>query len=128
MRPENRDPELLWDMLAHAREASELAHGMSFEAYMSDARSRRAIERVVQIIGEAASKVSREYRDTHPEVPWIPVIKQRHILVHDYGQILDERIWRVATVHVPVLITVLESLVPNPSDDGAPGTSTKKPQ
>lgn len=48
----------------------------------------------------------------HPEIPWRLIIAQRHVLAHDYGEIDHERIWRVATMHVPELIRLLEPLVP----------------
>ena len=73
---------------------------------------QRAVERAVKIIGEAAQQVSDDFRRAHPEIPWRPIIAQRHVLAHEYGEILQERIWRVATLHVPALIAQLEPLIP----------------
>jgi uncharacterized protein with HEPN domain len=114
MRPEERDAALLWDMLVHARRAQRFVAGRTLDNYRSDQLLRSAVERVVQVIGEAASKVSQSFRAANPGVPWQPIIKQRHILVHEYGVIDDEKIWRVATLHVPALIGMLESLIPPP--------------
>lgn len=112
MRPDLHDAALLWDMLANARLVQEFTAGISLDAYRSNVMRRRAVERSVQIIGEAASKVSRAFRDSTPDVPWVPIIKQRHILVHEYAVIDDEKIFRVATVHVPALLTLLAPLMP----------------
>jgi uncharacterized protein with HEPN domain len=112
MRPDRGDAALLWDMLANAREVVGFTRGIDLESYLHDTMRRRAVERTVQIIGEAASKVSRAFRDSTPTVPWIPIIKQRHILVHEYGEIDHEKIHRVATIHVPKLIELLEPLMP----------------
>ncbi len=73
---------------------------------------QRAVERAVEIIGEAAWQVSDDFRRAHPEIPWRPIIAQRHVLAHEYGEIVQERIWRVAMTHVPALITQLEPLIP----------------
>jgi uncharacterized protein with HEPN domain len=85
-----------------------------FEEYCGDRKTRRAVEREVEIIGEAARKVSAGFRDAHPEIPWRKIIGQRHKLAHEYAEIQDEVIWRVATVHIPVLIERLRPLLPSP--------------
>lgn len=120
MRPDRRDAALLLDMLIHARRAVSYADGRTFDEYRREDMLRDAVERVVQIIGEAASKVSRAFREAHPEIPWRPIIAQRHILVHEYGRIDDDRIWRVATVYAPQLIVLIEPLLPPPPPDPFP--------
>ena len=123
MKPEERDAGLLWDMLRHSREVTSFVTGQNYETYLKDLLLRRAVERSVQIIGEAAARVSREFRENHPEVPWRPITAQRHILVHEYGEIHDDKIWRVATEYVPALIELLEPLLPPLPPDPEPETS-----
>ena len=77
---------------------------------------RLAVEWEVEIIGEAASKLSREFRDAHPEIPWQRIIAQRNVIAHEYGDILIDRIWRVATERIPELIQLLEPLIPQSPD------------
>ena len=48
----------------------------------------------------------------HPEIPWQSIIAQRHVLAHEYGDIRQDLIWRVATEHIPILIAQLEALLP----------------
>jgi len=69
------------------------------------------------VIGEAARNVSKHYQSDHSEIPWHPIRAQRHVLAHDYGEIKHDRIWRVATVHVPELIRLLTPLVPPSPED-----------
>jgi uncharacterized protein with HEPN domain len=76
--------------------------------------SRLATERRIKIIGEAARRVSEDFRNTHPDIPWRPIIAQRNILTHEYGEVIEEKIWRVATRHIHALIEQLEPLVPDP--------------
>jgi len=112
MPPELNDDALLRDMLDAAREATGYVQGITAHAFQHDRMRQRAIERCVEIVGEAARGVSKTYREAHPEIPWRPMVAQRHILAHEYGDVLQERIFRVATTHLPALVALLESLVP----------------
>ncbi|MCY2924353.1 MAG: DUF86 domain-containing protein [Planctomycetota bacterium] len=106
------DNALLLDMLDSARAVVDMISGMRYEGYAADRRTRRAVEREVEIIGEAARKVSQPFQDLHPEIPWRKIMGQRHMLAHEYGEIQDEVLWRVATFHIPELIAQLEPLAP----------------
>jgi uncharacterized protein with HEPN domain len=112
MATDRDDIASLWDMLTAARAVESFVKGRSFEDYTNDLMLRSAVERQVEIIGEAAGRVSTEFQDGHPEIPWRPIQAQRHVLAHQYGEIKHDRIWRVATVHIPELIGLLEPLVP----------------
>ena len=114
MRPEDRDLACAWDMLDAARAVSAFVRGRTFEDYTQDRMLRGAVERHIEIIGEAAGKVSRPFRQAHPHIPWRRIVAQRHVLAHEYGEIEDDLIWRVATVHIPEPIAGLEGLVPAP--------------
>ena len=116
MSPEQADPAYLWDMLRYARGVTEAVEGIGLEAYRQDENLRLAVERRIEIIGEAARQVSDTFQRQHSAIPWRSIIGQRHALAHDYGEIDDERIWRVATTHIPLLITTLEPLLPPPPD------------
>jgi uncharacterized protein with HEPN domain len=111
-RPDDADLGYIWDMLDAARTALELISGLSLEEYLDDVRTRLAIERCMEIIGEAARRVSECTQSDNPEVSWRPIIAQRHILAHEYGEIRHDLIWNVLKVHVPVLISQLEPLLP----------------
>ncbi len=69
------------------------------------------MERQIEIIGEAARGISDTFKAAHPEIPRRPIMAQRHRLAHEYGEIDDSLVWKVATVHVPALIPQLEPLV-----------------
>ena len=74
---------------------------------------RGAVERNIEIIGEAANHISEAFREAHSEIPWKSIIGQRHLLIHEYGEIKHERVWVVATKRIPELIALLEPLVPS---------------
>jgi len=70
-----------------------------------------ALVRAVEIIGEAATKVSDETRNAHPGIPWKAVIGMRHRLVHAYFDIDADILWVAATVEIPALLTQLKPIV-----------------
>jgi uncharacterized protein with HEPN domain len=111
MRPDERDAAYLWDMLDAARSVKQMISGLSFIDYDNDRRTQLAIERALEIVGEAAGRVSKQFRDSHPEIPWRQIIGQRNVLAHEYGEIKQDRIWMVATENIPQLIDILEPLI-----------------
>lgn len=118
MRPDERDAAYLWDMLEAAKTALDLTAGYDPEQYLRDRKLQLAIERLVEILGEAARRVSQAVREAHPEVPWRRIIGQRHVLAHEYGEIQHERMWLLITDHLPALIAALAPLVPEaPADE-----------
>ncbi len=117
MTAEKHDVAYLWDMLTAARAVESFVQGRTVADYLGDLMLRSAVERQVEIIGEAARHVSAEFQSDHADIPWQPIQAQRHVLAHDYGEIKHERVWRVATANIPELIQRLERLVPPPPDE-----------
>jgi uncharacterized protein with HEPN domain len=105
-------------MLDAARSVIDFVGDRTFEDYLQDPVLRAAVERMVEIIGEAARRVSEEFKQDHPELPWRAIIGQRHVLAHEYGKINHRIIWNLVAVHIPALIAMLEPLVPRPPDEG----------
>jgi len=117
MLPDDRDAAHLWDMLDAARAVEEFTSPVKFGQYLEDRKLRMAVERAVEIIGEAARRVSDGFRSAHPEIPWKKIIGQRNVLAHEYGEVRHERMWVLATAEIPDLIRKLTPLVPPlPSD------------
>jgi uncharacterized protein with HEPN domain len=107
-----RDGAWLLDMMTAAKAVESFVRGRTFEQYSGDLMVRSAVERQVEIVGEAARGISESFKAAHPEIPWRQIIAQRHRLSHEYGEIDDAIIWRVATIHIPALIVQLEPLTP----------------
>jgi uncharacterized protein with HEPN domain len=118
MQPDERDAAYLWDMMEAAKTVRDFTSGLTFHSYQQDKKLRLATERAIEIIGEAAARVSREFRDAHPEILWKGIIGQRNVLIHEYGEIKHERIWAVATQRIPELIRLLDPLIPVPPKSG----------
>jgi uncharacterized protein with HEPN domain len=112
MAPEEQDAAYLWDMLQAAREAVEILGELDARAFKQDKLRCRAIERTVEIIGEAARKVSRSYQTAHPEIPWRDIIGQRNILAHEYGQLDHGLLYKTVRDDIPQLVATLSKLLP----------------
>lgn len=111
MRRDKGDLAYIWDMLEAAKEARDFTIGITFEAYTRDRLRQLAVERTVEIVGEASRRVSDQFQAAHPHIAWRQIRAQRHVLAHEYGEIDPEKMWRVATVHVVSLIAQLESIL-----------------
>lgn len=111
MRPDDGDLAYVWDMRAAAEEIGQFVAGLDRDAFLIDTLVRRAVERNLEIIGQAAASISREFRVGHSELPWAAIIAQRNVLAHEYGDIDFIRIWRVATVDAPELVRMLSQLI-----------------
>ncbi len=85
---------------------------VNFDEFAADKKLRYAIERQLMIIGEATSRVSPEFRARHPEIPSSSIVGQRNVLAHEYGEVLIERVWRVAAQRLPELLEALDPLIP----------------
>jgi len=116
MLPDETDAGYLWDMLDAARAVQRFVASRVRDEYLRDEMLQAAVERKIEIVGEAARKVSGPFQQAHPEIPWVRIAAQRHVLAHAYGEIQHDRIWEVASVHLPVLIRQLEQLLPPDTD------------
>ncbi len=109
MKQHKSDKAYLWDMREAALEAVEYLRGVTLESFLADPLRMRAIERTLEIIGEAAYHTSDETRKANAEIPWQAIIGQRHVLAHEYGEIDSARLYTVVTLHLPRLIAILDA-------------------
>jgi len=106
------DDAAVFDMLQAAQGVLRHTAGKTRNDYEREELLRDAVERKIEIIGEAARRVTKEFRDRHPNVPWRVIMATRHILVHDYDDVDNDIVWRIVTHHIPALIEQLEPLIP----------------
>jgi len=77
-----------------------------------------AVERCVEIIGEAACRLSDGFKASRPEIPWARIVGQRNVLAHEYREVQLERLWRVVREQLPALVASLEAELPPPPAGG----------
>jgi uncharacterized protein with HEPN domain len=109
MRP---DEILLVDMLQAAREAVGFLGGIDFADFERDRLRQLAVIKSIEIIGEAAGRISDEFQHSHADIPWRDIIGMRHRLVHGYFEINIVRVWSTVREDLPGLVAAIEPLVP----------------
>ncbi len=103
-------------MLDAAREGLTFAVGRSRGDLDTDRQLVLSLVKEVEIIGEAAYRLSQQSRDRHPGLPWADVIGMRHRLVHAYFDINLDILWRTVQVDLPDLVSALETIVTTPKE------------
>lgn len=98
-------------MLDKAREAMNLVKGKDRKDYDSETSLRYALAHLLQIIGEAARRISPEFCKAHPEIPWKAIVGMRHKVVHDYMSVDEDVVWDTVQQELPPLIKSLEKIV-----------------
>jgi uncharacterized protein with HEPN domain len=111
MQPDARDAAHLWDMLSAAREAHAIVDQVTAEQFLADRIRLRALERTLELVGEAAMRVTPACQAAHPEIPWRALIGQRNLLAHEYGRINPALLYIAAVERAPKLIAVLDRIV-----------------
>jgi len=101
------------DMREYARRVVELTAGQTEQVLGPDGdwRFQASLERLLEVIGEAANRVPKEVQSQFPQIPWAPIIGMRNILVHAYDSIDPVKLWHAATVSVPELLKHLDAAI-----------------
>ncbi len=104
------DRTRLLHMLDAAQKAITFVKGRTFHDLENDEIMVLALVKVIEIIGEAASKVSQEYQANHPQILWSAMIGMRNRLVHAYFDINLRILWQTTQEDLPLLIDELKKL------------------
>ena len=111
MSPQDRDMAYIWDMHEAASQVWGFSEGKSLTDYQTNKMLRLAIERLLEIIGQAAKEVSEDFRKQNPGLPWARIIGLRNVLAHEYGEVKDEKIYLVASRDILPLIEQLKFIL-----------------
>ena len=111
-----RDAALLLDIMLAAEDALSFIAGLDERAFLASGLHQSAVIRKFEVMGEAAGKVSNAFCAAHPEIPWKQMTGLRHRLIHDYGDVRLDIVWRVARGTLPGLIARLRPLIPPKTD------------
>lgn len=109
-----RDPYIaIRHMLDHSREAVELVRGRSREELDSDRLLNLALVRLLEIVGEAATRIPDGFRSRYPHIPWQDVADLRNRLIHGYDIVDFDILWEVVSEDLGPLIEQLKSVLSN---------------
>jgi uncharacterized protein with HEPN domain len=108
MRPEKL---YLTDIVEAAKSIARFVMGESFNEFEQDEMMNSATLQKLTVIGEAASRLPKEFIAIHPEIPWVDIIGFRNIAVHEYFAIRWDIAWTAATEEVPILKEQVEKIL-----------------
>jgi uncharacterized protein with HEPN domain len=117
-----RDDALLLDILLATRDARQFVENLDWPAFQASRLHQAAVIRCLEIMGEAAARVSAPSRATHSDIPWRLMADMRNRLIHGYDEVRLDVVWAVVQQELPRLIEVLASLVPPDHDGGGAGS------
>lgn len=98
-------------MLDYARKAVAMSEGRKRSELDSNEMLQFALTHLVEIVGEAASKISLETRRKHGEIPWQAIVGMRNRLIHGYEMVDLDLLWDTLVHDLPPLIAMLSQIL-----------------
>ena len=111
MREPIRDRHRLEHMIDHIDKVLSAAKNKTFEDVNDDPILFGAIAYYTMIIGEAAYMLTKEFKESHPSIPWRQIEGMRHHIVHGYAQIRKDMLWNVVQDDLPSLKSQIEEIL-----------------
>lgn len=111
MRERSRDIERLRHIAGCIAHIEDFLHGKSLEQMKEDVMCYHAVVYNIMIIGEAANMLTKEFRESHTEVPWRQIIDMRNVLVHGYYNTSPLFVWETYTNDLPFLKQQMEKYI-----------------
>jgi uncharacterized protein with HEPN domain len=110
------DPASVLDIVIACRRLKRFVAGRSRDDLDGDELLQYAALHATALIGEAASRLSLEFRQNHAEIPWRDIIGTRNRIIHGYDQVKLDVVWAIATEKITLLLENLEPLLPPPPE------------
>lgn len=107
-----RDESSLIDILVAARRAIEFGSSVSREEFFDDLKTQSAVLHQLLVLGEAVKRISAEFRERHPDIPWRQAAGMRDVVIHQYESVDLDAVWQTLENDLPKLIEKLEPLAP----------------
>lgn len=109
----SRDQQSVQDIWNAAQEILGFTTGMDQASLTADRRTQAAVLYNIVVIGEAANRLSNDFRTQHSTVPWKDIIGMRNILAHQYEKVDADVVWNVVHRDIPDLMAMIAPLLPN---------------
>ncbi len=103
MRERIRDKGRLEDIKHYSEIAESIVKGMTYDDFVKDVKSYYAVMKTVEIVGEAAYMLTKDFKEVHPETPWEIIQGMRHILVHGYASVNASTLYETTVNNIPEL-------------------------
>jgi uncharacterized protein with HEPN domain len=111
------DSHYLEDIRSAAEQIGSFISRMKLKDFMADAKTRSAVERQLITMGEAASRISAQFKAAHSDVPWARLVQLRNFYIHGYDRLSSEQVWGTAKKLVPRVARLVAGLLPPDGDD-----------
>ncbi|HEY7220389.1 MAG TPA: HepT-like ribonuclease domain-containing protein [Candidatus Binatia bacterium] len=98
-------------MLDHSHEVVAMAQGKTRQDLDRDRKLNLSLVRLLEIVGEAASRVPKQERDRYSDIPWSEIVGLRNRLIHGYDEVDFDILWQIVTQDLPPLVTALERIL-----------------
>lgn len=105
------DVEFLTDILEAIRRIQSYTAGMTFETFLRDMKTQDAVIRNLEIIGEAAKRLSDEVRQRYPAIPWRSMAGLRDRLIHNYFGISLDVVWEIVSIELGRVALQIEGIL-----------------
>ena len=101
---------LVEDIIDSANKILDYTNNLSFQEFTKDGKTIDAVIRNFEIIGEAANRLSEDFKDSHSNIDWHRIRGFRNRIVHDYFGIDYSIVWEIKELFLPNLIATLKSI------------------
>lgn len=108
----DRDAPHIVDIVGSARLVLGYLEGVPRDAFMKNVQLQDSVIRRLEVIGEAAGRVSASFRERHPAIPWSRMIGMRNRMIHTYDAVDLGIVWTTARERIPELLALIEPLAP----------------
>lgn len=107
----SRDQEALIDIAEAIQLILQYVQNVDFDDLTANQEKQDAILRRITIIGEATKRLSRDFREQHPGIPWKAIAGMRDVITHDYDEIDLTEVWTVIHENLPELLQYIDPLI-----------------
>ncbi|MBA4181489.1 MAG: hypothetical protein C0506_12940 [Anaerolinea sp.] len=111
------DERALADIAARARRILQLTEGQAEASFFADETLQDAVQYSLLVLGEAAKRLSSEFRAAHSAVEWSEIAGMRDFLIHRYHRVTIHRVWLTCVDDIPRLLAYIEPMVPRQDND-----------
>lgn len=106
------DQTYLQDILHAIEKIEEYVKEISYDDFIRDDMRQDAVIRQLEIIGEAANKLSDDFRNAHPDFPIKEAVRMRNFLIHGYDEVDIDIVWKTIQQDIPSIQKVLNGPAP----------------
>lgn len=106
----SRDREALIDIVEAVKLILRYVEAVDFDDLVANIEKQDAILRRITIIGEATKRLSKDFRDQHPTIPWKEIAGMRDVITHAYDEVDLDEVWTVVNENLPQLLAYVEPL------------------